>query len=128
MALEKVKYISHETKISAKNLNDIQDAIIAMEKIVATLVPKRGVYVDVLAANWLPDPDGIRHYQIVEIEGVTTNSLVTLQFSSEQVVIFRQKDFTLTAENHGGTVKIFVDGNVPENDYTVQCTVEEVIL
>ena len=128
MALEKVNYVSHKTKISAKNLNDIQDAIIEMERIVAMLVPKRSVDVDVLAKKWILYTDGVRHYQAFEIDGVTEQSLVTLQISSEQAVIFREKDFSLTVENHGGTVMIFLVGTVPENDYTVQCTIEEVAL
>lgn len=128
MALEKVNYVAHETKISAKNLNDIQDAIIAIERIVATLVPKRSVDVDILAKNWILYTDGVRYYQTFEIDGVTEQSLVTLQISSEQAVIFREKDFSLTVENHGGTVMIFLVGTVPENDYTVQCTIEGVTL
>lgn len=128
MALEKVNYVAHQTKISAKNLNDIQDAIIAMERIVATLVPKRSVDVDILAKNWILYTDGVRYYQAFELDGVTEQSLVTIQISSEQAVIFREKDFSLTVENHGGTVMIFLVGTVPENDYTVQCTIEGVTL
>ena len=128
MALEKVNYVAHKTKISAKNLNDIQDAIIAMERIVAMLVPKRAVDVDILAKNWILHTDGVRYYQAFEIDGVTEQSMVTLQITSEQAVIFREKDFSLTVENHGGTVMIFLVGTVPENDYTVQFTIEGVAL
>lgn len=84
-------------------------------------------YVDVIASNWIPD--GNRYYQIVEIEGVTEFSKINIQFSEEQREIFANKDFTIAAENHSGTVWIVVTGkDIPTNDYTFQCTIEEVSL
>lgn len=84
-------------------------------------------YVDVIASNWIPD--GNRYYQIVEIEGVTEFSKINIQFSEEQIEIFVNKDFTIAAENHAGTVWIVATGqDIPTNDYTFQCTIEEVSL
>lgn len=134
MALEKVNYVAHKTKITAKNMNDIQDAIIALEKAIQSGVvgtagsTDRIIYVDVLAKSWIPHPDGIGHYQIVETGEIPALSMVTIQLTTEQVKIFKEKDLTFKTENHSGVLWITVVGQVPENDYVFQCKIEEVEL
>ena len=64
--------------------------------------------------------------QIVEIEGVTENSQVDLTPGVEQLVIFHDKDIMLTTENEGGIVTVYVIGQKPQNDYTIQVTITEV--
>lgn len=71
---------------------------------------------------------GSRYGQIVNVNNaeITPNSKVDLQISSEQMVIFHEKDLAFVAENEDGVVTIYCIGNVPENDYTLQATVTEV--
>lgn len=71
---------------------------------------------------------GSRYGQVVNVNNavITPNSKVDLQISSEQMVIFYEKDLAFVAENEDGVVTIYCIGNVPENDYTLQATVTEV--
>lgn len=66
--------------------------------------------------------------QVVEIEGVTRNSLVDLQPSVEQLRIFHEKDLAFTTENDAGVITIFAIGDKPANDYIIQATIMEVRL
>lgn len=71
---------------------------------------------------------GSRYGQVVNVNNavITPNSKVDLQITSEQMVIFYEKDLAFVAENEEGVVTIYCIGNVPENDYTLQATVTEV--
>lgn len=71
---------------------------------------------------------GTRYGQIVNVNNavITPYSKVDLQITSEQMVIFYEKDLAFVAENEEGVVTIYCIGNVPENDYTLQATVTEV--
>lgn len=64
--------------------------------------------------------------QVVAIDGVTKNSQVDLTPSVEQLVIFYEKDITFVTENDGGVVTVYVIGQKPANDYTIQANVLEV--
>lgn len=121
MALEKVNYVAHKTKITAKNLNDIQDAIIALEKKEA----RRNGYVSLPADKWVTKGENL-HSQVVEIPGVTTCTQVDLTPSVEQLAIFHNKDIAFVAGNKDGVVTVYAIGQKPTNDYTMQVTMEEV--
>ena len=64
--------------------------------------------------------------QVVHIEGTTPYSLVDLQPSVEQLEIFHEKDIAFTTENNNGVVTVYVIGDKPTNDYTLQATIMEV--
>lgn len=80
--------------------------------------------VELLAAKWIGEDN--LWSQVVTIEGVTANSQVDLTPSVEQLVIFYEKDLTLVAENENGVVTVYVIGQKPQNDYTIQVTITEV--
>ena len=82
--------------------------------------------VKLLAANWVGE--GNLYSQVVHIDGVTENSQVDLTPSVEQLVIFYEKDLTFVTENEGGIVTVYAIGQKPENDYTIQVTITEVIV
>ena len=65
--------------------------------------------------------------QVVEVEGVSVNSMVDLQPSVEQLEIFHDKDLAFSTENNDGVVTVFVIGDKPSNDYTIQATIMEVV-
>ena len=46
----------------------------------------------------------------------------------EQLAIFHNKDLSFVAENEDGVVTVYAIGQKPENDYTMQVTVKEVIV
>ena len=76
------------------------------------------------AANW---KGAISPYsQVVEVEGVSVNSMVDLQPSIEQLEIFHDKDIAFSTENDGGVVTVYAIGDKPTNDYTIQATIVEV--
>lgn len=77
------------------------------------------------AANWVGTESP--YSQVVTIPGVTANSQVDLTPSAEQLSIFHNKDLALVAENDGGVVTVYAIGQKPENDYTMQVTVTEVV-
>ena len=66
--------------------------------------------------------------QVVEIEGITPNSQVDLTPSVEQLIIFHQKDLAFVTENDDGVVTVYVIGDKPQSDYTMQVTITEVTL
>lgn len=69
-----------------------------------------------------------RYYQLVTVNNavITPNSKVDLQPSPEQLVVFHEKDITFTAINRGGSVRVCVVGQIPTQEYTMQCTITEV--
>jgi len=92
------------------------------------ILPKP-VSVTIYANKWEQASDN-RWYQVVTVDNaeITTNSKVDLQPSSEQLVIFHEKDLAFVAENEDGVVSVFCVGQVPTNDYTIQATVTEVTI
>lgn len=90
----------------------------------SVIVPARVVYVDLPSSAWVGDASP--YSQVVSIDGVTPNSLVDLQPSVEQLDIFHDKDIAFVTENEDGVITVFVIGDKPTNDYTIQATVTEV--
>ena len=99
------------------------------------ILPQRAS-VTVYADRWLPalDDNGNkianRYYQEVDVEKatITSRSKVDLQIDPADLVIFHEKDITFTTVNENGTVRVCLIGQIPQNDYTFQATVREVVL
>lgn len=91
------------------------------------ILPKP-ISVTLYADRWQQASDD-RYYQVVTVDNamITPNSKVDLQPSSEQLSVFHEKDLAFVAENEDGVVSVFCVGQVPQNDYTIQATVTEVI-
>lgn len=81
--------------------------------------------VTLLGDEW--SGSGSLYAQVVEVEGVTENSQVDLTPSVEQLAIFYEKDITFVTENDGGEVTVWAIGQKPQNDYTIQVTITEVL-
>ena len=92
------------------------------------ILPKP-ISVTLYADKW-QQADDQRYYQIVTVDNaiITPNSKVDLQPSSEQLTIFHEKDLAFVAENEDGIITVFCVGQKPASDYTIQCTVTEVIV
>jgi hypothetical protein len=73
---------------------------------------------------------GSRYGQTVIVNNaeITPYSKVDLQIDSEQMVAFYEKDLAFVAENDGGVITVYCIGSVPQNDYTIQVTVTEVVI
>lgn len=81
-------------------------------------------YVTLFADAW-EGKDSL-YSQVVTVAGVTENSQVDLTPSVEQLAIFYNKDISFVTENEGGVVTVFVVGQKPTIDYTIQVTITEV--
>ena len=90
------------------------------------ILPKP-ISVTLYANKWEQAADN-RYYQVVTVDNatITVNSKVDLQPSSEQLVVFHEKDLAFVAENDNGVVSVFCVGQVPQNDYTIQATITEI--
>lgn len=87
--------------------------------------PSRIAYVTLLASAWEGEEN--LYSQIVTIDGVTKNSQVDLTPSVEQLAIFYNKDLAFVTENENGVVTVYAIGQKPQNDYTIQVTLTEVL-
>ena len=66
--------------------------------------------------------------QVVNVLGVDKHSMVNLQPSVEQLKIFQDKEIAFSTENDDGVVTVYVFGDKPMNDYTIQATIMEVVV
>lgn len=82
--------------------------------------------VTLLASAWVGEDN--LYSQQVSIEGVTENSQVDLTPNIQQLAVFYNKDISFVTENDGGVVTVYVIGQRPTNDYTIQVTITEVDL
>lgn len=64
--------------------------------------------------------------QVVEVNGVSTNSRVDLQLSAEQTEAMAGENIAITAINDSGVVTVFAIGNKPAEDITLTATIMEV--
>ena len=77
------------------------------------------------STDWIYVMENV-HSQVVYIDGVTAKSQVDLTPDVEQLAVFYAKDLTFVTENEGGVVTVYVIGQKPANDYTIQVTITEV--
>ena len=66
--------------------------------------------------------------QIVTISGITSNSMVDLQPTPEQLAIWQDEGLAFTTLNSDGTIYVYVAGGKPTEDITVQVKVQEVTI
>lgn len=104
---------------------EIKDAILTLAAMSGGGSAARIGEVALPASGWVGE--GNLHSQVVEVTGVTENSQVDLTPSVEQLVVFYEKDLTFVTENEDGVVTVYAIGQKPENDYTIQVTITEVI-
>ena len=73
---------------------------------------------------------GIRYGQVVNVNNanITPYSKVDLQLTSEQTAILYGRGLAFVAENDNGVVTVYCIGAVPEDDYTFQAVVTEVVI
>jgi hypothetical protein len=77
------------------------------------------------AANWIGDISP--YYQDVELSCVTANSIVNLQPDQFQLASWQDDGLAFTTHSSDGSVRIYVSGGLPTEDYAVQVTVQKVL-
>lgn len=65
--------------------------------------------------------------QIVEVAEASAFSKIDLQPSAEQLFVLQQLEAAMTVENAGGVITVYVTGNKPKTDLTIQATITEII-
>ena len=65
--------------------------------------------------------------QIVEVAVASAFSKIDLQPSAEQLLILQEIEAAITVENAAGVITVYVTGNKPKTDITIQATITEVI-
>lgn len=93
----------------------------------ATIILNPDNWKEILDENGIPIPN--RYYQMVQIAkaAITPTSKIDLQPSPEQLLIFHQKDIAFTVINENGNIRVCVVGQKPNNEYSIQATVTEVV-
>lgn len=86
--------------------------------------PARIAEINLLADKWKGENN--LYSQIVDVPGVTEYSKVDITPSAEQLAVFHDKDLAFVTENDNGVVTVYVIGQKPANDYTLQVTITEV--
>lgn len=66
--------------------------------------------------------------QTVAINGVTSNSMVDLQPTPEQLAVWQDEGWAFTTLNDSGTVYVYVAGGQPTEDITIQVKIQEVVV
>lgn len=110
-----------------------------VEELLKTKSSPKYSYVTILGGdeNWVKeeviDSDnniiGKRYGQAVTIQNaeITPNSKIDLQLTPDQLVVFYEKDLAFVTENDNGVVTIYCIGQIPQNDYTIQAIITEVV-
>lgn len=107
---------------------DPNGEVLTIEKIIEmlTVKPSRISAATLLADQWIGTESP--YSQVVTVVGATENSQVDLTPSVEQLAIFHNKDLAFVTENVDGVITVYAIGQKPENDYTIQVTLTEVIV
>ena len=93
-----------------------------------SFVMPKPISVTIYANKWAQASDNRWCQEVTVTNGaITPRSKVDLQPSSEQLVVFHEKDLAFVTENEDGVVSVYCVGQVPTNDYTIQATVTEVV-
>lgn len=80
--------------------------------------------VTVRAADW---KNAVSPFsQVVEVNGVSTNSRVDLYFKEDQIEAMAKKNLALVAVNDSGVITVFAYGSKPTEDITLDAVVLEV--
>ena len=83
-------------------------------------------YVTLYADKWIANGEK-RYSQVVEVDGVTGKSDLTIKISAEQLERLYPKSISFVACNEGGIVTVYAIGKAPpQNDYIIQINVSEV--
>lgn len=115
-----VQNIEVEDIVSDPQPMDFEERLAALEK--ATSIST----ITLLADSWT----GVNspYSQTVTINGVTSNSMVDLQPTPEQLAVWQDEGWAFTTLNDSGTVYVYVAGGHPTEDITIQVKIQEVVV
>lgn len=109
-------------------IEDVMGKLAALQEKVDLLYAKslvKTVTINLLASAWVEDGSN-QYSQVVVIADITPYSKVDLQPTTEQLLIFYEKDIAFVTENDDGVVTVYCIGQKPTLDYAMQATITEV--
>lgn len=124
-----VKSILYGSGTPADPAQDVYSQIIAKINELLTQESPGGARlgeVTLSASAWTERQENL-YSQVVSIAGVTENTQVDLTPDVDQLAIFYGKDITFVTENEDGVVTVYCIGQKPEQTYTIQVTMTEVL-
>ena len=86
--------------------------------------PIKMTTVNLIAENWIGDNSP--YSQVINVNGVTSNSKLDLQPTAAQLSELQNDDIALMLENNSGTVTAYALNYKPISDYTMQVLITEV--
>ena len=89
-----------------------------------SMLPKYAT-ISLPAANWVGDASP--YYQDVKLGCVTESSIVNIQPDQLQLAAWQDDGFAFTTHSSNGSVRVYISGGLPTEDYTVQVTVQKVV-
>jgi hypothetical protein len=125
MAYEKQNFTDGRV-LTAAQLNHIEDGIAAVAAALESSVRSVRIgEVTIRADQWVGSTSP--YSQVVTVAGATKNSQVDLTPNVEQLSAFYHKNLAFVTANDYGVVTVYAIGQKPENDYTIQVTITEVV-
>lgn len=126
MAKTNIVQTTGESETDAMSQKATTKALLELANKVAPSPASVSIYAD----KWEQDEEEPRWHQVVKVANatITSRSKVDLQPSAEQLTVFYEKSLAFVTENDNGVVTVYCIGQKPENDYTIQVTVSEVIV
>lgn len=95
-----------------------------MKKVLG-LVDPIDTEITLLAANWTLSENGAYYEQVINIDGITAKSVVSLRPTPEQVIRLMNDELTLFIGNDNGTVIAHCVNGTPSEDITFEVRIEE---
>lgn len=116
-----VQEIEIEDVVSSEQLPSVEERLVSLESKQAFITT-----ITLLASAWTGDLSP--YSQVITIDGVTSNSMIDLQPTPEQLATWQDEGLAFTTLNDNGTVYAYVAGDLPTEDISVQVKVQEVIV
>ena len=126
MARTNIVQTTGDSETEAMSQKATTEALLDLANKVAPSPASITIYAD----RWEQDEVETRWHQEVIVANaiITPTSKVDLQLNAEQITAFYEKSLAFVTENDNGVITVYCIGQKPENDYTIQATVSEVIV
>ena len=116
-----VQEIEVEDMVSPEMEPSIEERVSALEN-KQTIITSATLLADAWTGSVSP------YSQVITIDRVTSNSMVSLQPTPEQLAVWQDEGLAFTALNDNGIVHVYVAGDKPTEDIVVQVEIREVVV
>lgn len=85
------------------------------------------ISIDLPTSGWVQSQDMTHYTQDITVAGATTNTMIDLQPSPEQLVSMINNGIVMFVANDNGNIKVYSVNEKPTDNMTIQATVKEVM-